>query len=145
MAGYREAMQSAGIDINPDWIARGEGSVTFGHQVMQGWLALPSERRPEAVAAFNDGMAVGAMQAIQENRLAVGVDLAVTGFDDLPMTQYLTPPLTTVRLPVAEIGERVIKMLVNSLENNSAEVQHELVEPELVVRQSSTGEKASGD
>jgi len=98
---------------------------------------LPGERRPDAVAAFNDAMAVGAMQAIQEAGLRVGADLAVTGFDDLPMTRFLSPPLTTVRLPVAEIGAQVITLLIAILKDKVTDLQHVLIEPELVVRQSS--------
>lgn len=139
MAGYHLALQAAGIEVNNEWVARGEGSQAFGRQTTQGWLALPSERRPDAVAALNDAMAVGAMQAIRDAGLRVGVDLAVTGFDDLPMTQFLSPPLTTVRLPVAEIGRQVIEILVGILEGKITELRHELVEPQLVVRQSSAG------
>ena len=137
MAGFHAALQAAGIDLNQEWIARGEGSQAFGRQATQGWLALPGERRPDAVAAFNDAMAVGAMQAIQEAGLRVGADLAVTGFDDLPMTRFLSPPLTTVRLPVAEIGAQVITLLIAILEDKVTDLQHVLIEPELVVRQSS--------
>lgn len=139
MSGYRQALQTAGIEINTEWIARGEGNPVYGRQATQGWLALPDERRPDAFVAFNDAMAVGAMQAIQEVGLRVGVDVAVTGFDDLPMTQFLSPPLTTVHLPVADIGRQVTEILVGILEGKITELRHELIKPQLVVRQSSTG------
>jgi LacI family repressor for deo operon, udp, cdd, tsx, nupC, and nupG len=84
-------------------------------------------------------MAVGAMQAIRQSGLHTGVDLSVTGFDDLPMARVLTPPLTSVRLPVGIIGRRAIEILVLILHGQVTGLVHELVEPELVVRQSSTG------
>ncbi len=139
MSGYRHALQAAGIEVNTEWIARGEGNQAYGRQATQAWLALPGERRPDAVVAFNDAMAVGAMQAIQEAGLRVGVDVAVTGFDDLPMTQFLSPPLTTVHLPVAEIGRQVTEILVGILEGKITKLRHELITPQLVVRHSSTG------
>lgn len=145
MAGYHAALHAAGIAFNSEWVARGEGSVAIGRQSVQTWLTLPHERRPDAIAAFNDDMAIGAMHAIQEAGLTVGVDIAVTGFDDLPMAQYLTPPLTSVRLPVVEIGEQVIEVLVQRLDKNISEVQHVLIEPELVIRQSSTSGATAGN
>jgi DNA-binding LacI/PurR family transcriptional regulator len=139
MAGYREALQEVGIEFIAERVARGEGTQEFGYQATRDWLALAVETRPDAVVAFNDAMAVGAIQAIRQAGLHTGVDISVTGFDDLPMARVLTPPLTSVRLPVGIIGRRAIEILVLILQGRVTGLVHELVEPELVVRQSSTG------
>jgi DNA-binding LacI/PurR family transcriptional regulator len=82
-------------------------------------------------------MAIGAMAAAQEKGLQVGSDVAVTGFDDIPMAQYLTPPLTTVRQPVWEIGKLAISILFGVLGNTELADTQVLLEPILIVRESS--------
>jgi LacI family transcriptional regulator len=99
-------------------------------------MDLPLSRRPDAIAAFNDVMAIGAMRAIQSCGASVGSDVAVTGFDDAPMTQYLAPPLTTVRQPIWRVGQRVISMLLSQLDGEPPGALQELLPPQLIVRQS---------
>lgn len=139
LEGYYQAMQAAGIEINPSWLARGEGNYWFGWQATKQMLSLPLESRPTAFVAFNDAMAIGAMHAAQEAGLQVGTEVAVTGFDDSPLIQYLSPPLTSVHQPIWEIGQRIMNMLVNILEGHPLENRHVLITPRLVIRQSSTG------
>jgi DNA-binding LacI/PurR family transcriptional regulator len=70
--------------------------------------------------------------------LRVGEDLAITGFDDAPMVQYLTPPLTTVRQPIWEVGQCVVSMLADILDKTPSENDQVLLPPKLVIRSSST-------
>ncbi|MBI4788998.1 MAG: LacI family DNA-binding transcriptional regulator [Chloroflexi bacterium] len=133
--GYFEALRAAGLGVREDWIARGEGRVAFGHAATRRWLDGPN--RPTALVALNDLMAIGALRAAQERGLRVPDDLAITGFDDVPMAQYLTPPLTTIRQPIWEVGQQVIAILIGILEGSPPTNAHELLQPELVVRASS--------
>ncbi len=137
MEGFLRGMALAGIDLHPEWIQRGEGVVQFGRQAAARLLDLPVNIRPSALVAFNDFMAAGAMQSAQARGLQVGTDLAITGFDDTSIAPYLTPALTSVRQPLREIGQRVIAMLVAILEQGETQEAHVLLQPELVVRQSS--------
>lgn len=137
MEGVLAALTAAGLELNPEWIARGEGNYQFGWQAATRWLELPPDRRPSAIMAFNDSMAIGAMNAAQERGLRVGVDLAITGFDDVPMAQYLSPPLTSVRQPVWEVGQRLIGMLHSILAGAPLEEKQVLLPPKLIVRRSS--------
>ncbi len=137
IAGYLDALTKAGIAPREDYIARGEGNFHFGYEATKQWLAWPPTERPSAIAAFNDAMAIGAMHAIRDHGLTVGRDIAVTGFDDSPMVQYLTPPLTSVRQPVWEVGERVINILLCLLDGKPIEERHVLLQPKLIIRQSS--------
>jgi DNA-binding LacI/PurR family transcriptional regulator len=82
-------------------------------------------------------MALGAISAIQAAGLKAGDDIAVSGFDDLPSAEYTTPRLTTVRQPIFEIGQRLVQMLVSIIDGQPLEHSHIILQPELVVRESS--------
>jgi len=99
---------------------------------------MPENQRPTAIAAFNDLMAIGAMQAAREVGLEVGVNLAITGYDDTPLIQYLSPPLTSVRQPVWQAGQCAIKILTGIMDGKHAVKSQALLEPQLVVRASSS-------
>ncbi len=137
MEGFSAAMNGAGLPVIESDISRGEGTFQFGYQSARQFLARPPGKRPTALVAFNDVMAIGAMQAARELGVELGQGLAVSGYDDTPMVAYLTPPLTSVRQPVAQIGARLVEMLVGIL-NGAAEDQTQILfKPELIVRQSS--------
>ncbi|MCC9077731.1 LacI family DNA-binding transcriptional regulator [Litorilinea aerophila] len=135
--GYLQAMAEAGIPICDEWIRRGEGHFNTGYQHTRELLALPADRRPTAVVAVDDQQAIGAMRAAQEAGLAVGPDFGVTGFDDTPGVQLLSPPLTSVRQPIWEVGQRIVQLLVAILRGEEPAERHILLQPELIVRQSS--------
>jgi len=98
-------------------------------------LDLPEGKRPTALIALNDMMAIGALQAARDRGLQVGSEFAVAGFDDAPMVQYTFPPLTTVRQPIAEIGQRIISMLMERIsQGDSPVLKPELIAPQLIVR-----------
>jgi DNA-binding LacI/PurR family transcriptional regulator len=137
--GYLEAMNAAGLKIDPAWIVRREGGYEYGYQATLELLNLPEERRPTAIATLVDEMAIGAMRAIKENGFVVGRDVAVTGFDDTPVAQYLEPGLTSLRQPVWEVGQHAVNLLVNLLKRETSEVQQILIPPQLIVRGSSQG------
>ena len=140
MAGYYEAMNEMGVDVHPEWIKRGEGSYATGFQAGNQLLDLPGDIRPTGIVAMNDLMAIGAIAAIRQRGLRPGKDVAVTGFDDTPSARYLTPPLTSLRQPVSLIGRNLMERLISFLETGKyPEPFAELVAPELVVRESTTG------
>jgi DNA-binding LacI/PurR family transcriptional regulator len=135
--GYFTALHDAGIPPQREWIVRGDGVIDFGYSAMYQWLGWEEELRPTAVVAFNDFMAIGAMQAIQENGLQVGQDIALTGFDDTPLVKYLATPLTSVRQPIWEVGQQIMRMILDILEDRPLIYRYVLMEPELVIRASS--------
>lgn len=94
--------------------------------------------RPDAIFAANDTMAVGAIAAVRDADLRVPDDIAVTGFDDIPMTRFLTPALTTVRMPIYALGERAALRLIEALRSGGGAVpaRHEVLPAELVIRSS---------
>jgi DNA-binding LacI/PurR family transcriptional regulator len=136
--GYAAAMAEAGLPVRSDWIERGEGSFNFGYDATSRLISLPASKRPTAIAALNDLLAIGAMHAVHAHGLQVGRDVAVTGFDDIPLIQYLNPPLTSVRQPIWQVGQLVIDMLLSVLNDaDSVQPQCALLPPELIVRSSS--------
>jgi DNA-binding LacI/PurR family transcriptional regulator len=107
---------------------------------MQRLLAL--REPPTAVVVWSLAAAVGALAAAKRSGLDVPRDLSIVGFHDVPLAAYLDPPLTTVRMPLAELAERAVEMLLAIVEG--ARVRSQIVQtpPELVVRASTAPPRA---
>ena len=143
LEGYFNALIETGIQPPAAWIRRGEGRVAFGEYAAAELLDLPASQRPTAIVALNDPMAIGAMRTAGRRGLQVGADLAVTGFDDTPLAYYIQPSLTSVRQPIWEIGQRLIRLMLDLLPSNPpAQPSCTLLAPELIVRASSAPEIA---
>jgi DNA-binding LacI/PurR family transcriptional regulator len=138
MKGCMEALEKAGVEIPPAWIARGEGDFPFAYQTSMQWLDVPHTQRPTAIITFSDIMAIGAMNAALSLGVRVGTDLAITGFDDSPLTQYTVPSLTSVHQPIWEVGRITAEMLQGILNDTPPVNQSVLLEPTLVIRDSSS-------
>ena len=134
LAGYLQAMAEAGL---PTTIVEGAFTKASGHAAGVRLAAMPD--RPDAVFAANDNMAVGAMLALQEAGLRVPEDLAIVGFDDVPLASLVHPGLTTLRINIAEMGRNALGRLVKLIQSAGAadaDAACEVVRPELVVRPS---------
>lgn len=134
LEGLREGLAAHGIVLRPEDII--EGDLTQRGGFRDAGRLLDRDHRPEAIAACNDLMALGAMSAAQSRGLVVGRDLAVTGFDDIPMAEHSHPPLTTVHQPIYEIGCMVTTMLLTILAGRTPEQSQVVLQPRLVVRAS---------
>jgi len=109
--GYRAALERAGIAVDPALVVHGTFRHQGGYDRAQALLALPDP--PTAVFAGSDEQAFGVMEAARQAGLSVPGDLSVVGFDDLPMARWSSPPLTTVRQPLAEMGRLAGRMLTD--------------------------------
>ena len=136
LAGYEKAMASAGLPVELGWIVRGENFYQDAYRAAQPWLTMPPDRRPTAVVALSDLMAIGVMNAAADAGLDVGRDLAVVGFDDAPITDYLRPPLTSLRQPIGEVGEQAVSMLISLVHGEKPSPYQVLLKPRLIVRDS---------
>jgi DNA-binding LacI/PurR family transcriptional regulator len=141
LAGYRAAMAEAGLAVAPDWVVRIGNDHSQAYQVTEDWLRLPSDRRPSAVVAASDFIAIGVMNAAMDGGLTVGRDLAVVGFDDAPVAGYLRPPLTSLRQPIQKVAQEAVEMLIELVNGRTPASRQVLLQPQLVVR-GSTGEAA---
>lgn len=140
LAGYRAMLAETGVARDEALIVEGDGGLARGLEAMQQLLALP--KPPTAVFCFNDVTAIGAMHALSLAGWEVPVDCSVMGFDDLDLSAYFCPPLTTVRQPRRQMGERAMEMLLALIDENGAP-QAEMLPTELVVR-GTTGPAPSG-
>lgn len=107
LQGYRTALKEANLPIIEGYEVQGDFQFASGVAAMQNLLNLPI--LPQAVFCSNDAMAIGAYQALYQNGLEVGKDIAIIGYDDIEIAQYMTPPLTTIHQPKKELGQNVIK------------------------------------
>lgn len=135
LAGYKEALEAAGIPIHPELVVRGDGKPEAALCAMNELLALSDP--PTAVCCYNDMSALGAMRSIRMHGLRVPEDISVAGFDDLFVASYTDPPLTTVRQPMRRMGQMAMEHLIKLMSGQESVVRIK-VKPELIVRQSTT-------
>ena len=141
LRGYRMALRDAGI--TPDAALEREGDFTEAGGYAASLELLAMKKRPTAIFAANDSMAIGAMSALQAVGCRVPDDIAVTGFDDIPLARYMDPPLSSVRVPICELGARAVELLLHGVTHkNDHERRRERVSTELVIRRSTGGESA---
>jgi LacI family transcriptional regulator len=113
LRGYRKALKEAGIAPDASLEAEGDFVETSGHRAA---LELARLRAPPtAIFAANDAMAIGALSALREQGLRVPRDMAVVGFDDIPLARYMDPPLSSVHVPILEMAERAARRLIAAL------------------------------
>lgn len=135
LRGYRSALREAGIEPERTLEREGEFTEAGGYSATLELLAI--EPRPTAIFAANDSMAIGALSALRESGVSVPGEMAVAGFDDIPLARYMDPPLSSVKVPISDIGERAVGMLLRRVaqENGHARQRHH-VTTELVIRRS---------
>jgi LacI family transcriptional regulator, galactose operon repressor len=134
LLGLRQALDAHGLELANDEVIIGDLTQKSGFEAAGQLLDRP--QRPTAIAASNDLMALGAMSAIQARGLEVGRDIAVTGFDDIPMAEHSHPPLTTVHQPIYRIGKMVCEMLIQLIRGQDLLARQVILEPKLMVRHS---------
>nr|WP_075183374.1 ribose operon transcriptional repressor RbsR [Pantoea sp. 1.19] len=132
--GFKLAMQRAGIAPLPGHIVYGDFEFAGGFNAMNSLLALP--QIPQAVFTSNDAMAVGVYHALWQAGLRIPDDVAVVGYDDLELSRYLTPPLTTIHQPKLELGELAIDTLIHRMADPGLSQQTLILTPELMERAS---------
>jgi LacI family transcriptional regulator len=132
--GYRGALAAAGVMPDPALEVESDWHTTGGYQAAS--ELLDARPRPTGIFAFNDMLAIGAMQAARERGLRIPEDISVVGFDDTFEASIVTPTLTTVRQPLAEMGRMAVALLVRMLHDQRIEALHVDLETKLVVRNS---------
>jgi len=137
--GFRETLQKEGIDIPKALCVRGGFSFTDG--VRSARELLSRKDRPTAIFAYNDIMAIGVLRAAREIGLRVPDELAVVGFDNIPLASYVTPQLTTIDQPKYRMGELAAETILRRLKGDltGGPIRQEL-EVRLIVRESSDPE-----
>jgi len=115
-AGYRRALEAAGITFDPARCVTLGTTLERAHADMCTWLGNhPSTEMPTAYFADNDVLAVGALRAFNEAGYSIPDDVSIIGFDDLAFSSFSNPPLTTIHVPKQEIGQLAVRMLMESM------------------------------
>jgi LacI family transcriptional regulator len=134
ITGYRNALEQANIPYDEKLVLRGDYHARSGMEITHSLLKM--EDRPTAIFALNDLMALGALRAAAEAGCSVPNDLAVVGYDDLELSQFTNPPLTTIAQPKKEIGIQAVSLLVERISQKSRPPSRVVLLPELIVRRS---------
>ena len=131
--GFRAEMAASASVADPV-VVRGDFTEETGYSA--GCELARRKPRPQAIFAANDMMAVGCLCALADAGLRVPHDIALVGFDDIPLARYLTPPLTTVRQQIVELGRCALEQLVACIEKPTALARTQTLDCEVVVRAS---------
>jgi LacI family transcriptional regulator len=130
--GYVAALTERNVPVEPALVVEGDYSESSGYYAMQQLLT----QRPDALFAANDGMAIGALRAIRNAEYRVPEDIAVVGFDDIPLAAQASPPLTTIRQPIEQAGSLAAEMLMELIEQPDSSPKLVVLPTELVIRNS---------
>lgn len=137
-AGYRRALKEANIPFNNAKVIEGDWSASSGQNALLSFVK--NGNVPTAVFAQNDRMAMGVLRAARDVNLKVPSQLAVIGVDDMPLSSYFDPPLTTMRQDMPLIGQEATRMLLDIIQKKNTDLREVKLPAQLVVRQS-TSEK----
>jgi len=132
--GYTLALTELGIPNTPELVREGDWTKDNAIQLTHQLMALDTP--PTAIVASNDIAAFGVMEAAQSLGIRIGQDLSLVGFDDIAFASEVTPALTTVRQPMAEMGKAAVMMLSELINDTTPSPLHREFETELVIRQS---------
>jgi len=128
--GYCEALQENGILYDPNRVTFADFSMDGAYHAMKKLLKAGID----AVFVISDTMAIGALKCIREHGLSVPEDIALIGFDDLPVALHADPPLTTIRQPITEQGRLAVETLVQLIEEPNHTLRQMVLPTELVIR-----------
>ncbi|CAM3297114.1 LacI family DNA-binding transcriptional regulator [Paenibacillus lupini] len=133
--GYLKAMETLGMEYHPEWVVQSDWSNQGGYQAMQ---KLLQAKGFTAVVASNDETAIGALRATQEHGMNVPRQMSIVGFDDISISEWVYPSLTTVRQPFQDIGMKAAHGLFQKIEEdeNTDPDNHYLLKPRLIIRDS---------
>lgn len=134
LEGYRRAHAEAGVPVDDALIRFGNYKQESGREIARELLSLPQP--PSALFACNNLMLVGAIETIFARGLKIPQQVALIGYDDLPLAAVFDPPLTVVQQPAYEVGQKAAELLFKRLDDPSAPVSEVCLLPKLIVRSS---------
>jgi LacI family transcriptional regulator len=132
--GYHQALTEAGLPLNPLWEHHCAPTVDGGYTGARDLLS--AQPKLTALFCFNDLIAVGALQACIESGRSVPHDLAIAGYDDIPLAALVTPSLTTCRAPRYELGAEAVHLLLSRIRGCNDPCKEIVLKPQLVIRAS---------
>ncbi|MGX9418341.1 HTH-type transcriptional repressor PurR [Vibrio sp. WJH972] len=130
--GFRRAMNEANLAINEDWIL--EGNFECDTAVLAADSIIAMDTKPTAVFCFNDTMALGLMSRLQQKGIRIPEDISVIGYDNIEISEYFSPPLTTIHQPKRRVGKNAFEILLQRIKNKQHERRVFEMHPEIVER-----------
>lgn len=140
-AGYQQGLSDAGIAFDETLVIESDLTRTGGYQAAL--QLFKRARRPTALMCVNDLTAIGAMRAAREHGIVIGRDLAVTGYDGTEDSEHTDPPLTTLKQPIYDTAQRLVEMLLKHIAGEPMAEPHIILQPELIIRDSTALELLS--
>lgn len=135
--GYQRAMQDAGLVIQPKWMGNTKWSMDSSYEIMAKLLEDYSDDLPTAMFCASDMMAIAAMRAVNKHNLRIPEDIAFIGLDNIEMSKFSSPPLSTIDIPKYEMGELAAKTVIDNIEGKTRLSLKIHIPFELVIRESS--------
>lgn len=134
LAGYKAALENNGLPFDEDLVIQSWYKEEHGYDAMN--QLLTRSKKPTAVMAMGDLLAIGAVRAIKEAGLKVPQDISICGFTDMEVTRYTSPPLTSVRMPLYDMGAMAAEIITRKIEQRDHTFEKFEFEPKLIVRES---------
>lgn len=141
-SGYRMVLNQKGIDFDAGILKYGDFTPESGYRAMNEILTIAD--RPTAVFVASDTVAIGVIHALNENHIRIPDEMAVIGFDDIPISKFLSPPLSTVHSPAYSLGQAAASMLIQQLTEGTPVQEEVILHTQLVIRESSNGNNFEG-
>lgn len=133
-SGYMKAMKNADLEINPEFVYRGDFNLKTGYYAAKKYDMCPS--RPTAIVAENDILALGSMKYFLQRGIKVPEDIAIIGFDNIALSRMYEPPLSTISLPIPQMGEEALKLLLSGIVNPNSSNKLVILQNQLIIRNS---------
>lgn len=137
MKGYMDALADAGLQTRPEWIVEGEFLQESGYRAMSFFMNLPD--RPTAIVLIDDVVAFGVLRGLHELHYKVPEDLCLVSFNNIPISELSTPPLSSIDIGIYNLGYTASQVLIQSIQNNgdTAFPKRHIIPHRLVIRESS--------
>jgi LacI family transcriptional regulator len=132
LEGYKKALKEYGIPLDDALVSAGDIDLKDGYERTK--QLFEKELNFNAIFAYNDMMAFGAMQAIKEKGLRIPEDIGLVGYDDIPFSSLTSPPLTTIRLKKQDLGIECVKLLLSRINNKRKKTKKIMLDVELIKR-----------
>lgn len=134
LAGYKQALHQAKMESEEQYIYAGDFSMESGHTAGEYFLGL--DQMPDAIVCATDTMALGVLKCLLKNNIAIPDQVAVIGFDNLAITTMIEPALSTVGLPITQMGQKAAQILLTRIATPSSPPTHITMDCELILRES---------
>jgi LacI family transcriptional regulator len=134
LSGFKTAFEENGLEFRQELVVEGNYHIESGYKGAQKILDINPE--VTAIYAFNDMMAYGVFEYLKDKGIKIPEQISVVGFDDIFFSKMLSVPLTTIELPIHQMGEKAVQLLIERISNKNLPWRCNIVEPKLVIRES---------